>query len=261
MKLTLAIPVMGQLEDTKGVWGTHIANISDKENTEILVINNASKDNTKEFLERFVFPHFPDHRIVDNKDNIGVVGSMQQCVDYAKGDVIAILHNDLYVFEYGWDKRVLNEFEADDKLGLLGFLGSRAVGITGGRQFTMSNMIEAEIHGERITDARSCVIFDGMSLIGRKKMFQEVGGFDLGYTYHHFYDRDISMKSFTSGWNNKTIGVLCHHKSGVTANRADYQTWIDKKMETSNFTGDKASYDRSEAYFINKWKKFLPNGI
>jgi GT2 family glycosyltransferase len=261
MKLTIGVAVMGQLEDTKIFWGNLISNTMSKETVELLVINNNSQDDTKEFLERFVFPHFPDHRIIDNPDNVGVLASMQQIVDNAKGEVIAIIHNDLFILEPFWNERVVREFESDSKLGLAGFLGARRVGGTGGREGTMSNMLEAEVHGERMQGVSNAIIFDGLALIGRAAMFKQVGGFDQKYMYHHFYDRDISMASFTDGWTNKVIGVYCHHKSGVTANRPDYQTWIDGKMSTQGFTGDKASYDASEKYFINKWKAFLPNGI
>ena len=258
MKLSLCIAVMSQIEDTKGVWGCHVANIEDKANTELLVINNASTDGTVEFLNKFVFPYFPDHKLINNAENAGVLHSMNQCINESKGDVIAILHNDVYVFEKAWDKRVLNLFDSNARAGLAGFLGARGAGVTGGRMGTMSNMLEAEIHGERITDERRCTLFDGLSLIGRRAMFEKVGGFDEGYTYHHFYDRDISMASIYAGYWNYTIGIFCHHKSGITANRPEYQTWIDKKMGTTGFTGDKSSYDASEKYFCKKWSTFLP---
>lgn len=258
MKLTLAIPVMNQIEDTKGVWGCHLANISDKENVELLVINNASTDNTVDFLNRFIFPHFPNHKIVNNTENAGVLHSMNQCISESSGDVIAILHNDLYVFEHGWDNRIIEQFRQIPKLGLAGFLGAQGSGWQGGRMNTMSNMLEAEIHGLRERGQRQVAIFDGLSLIGRRTMFEQVGGFDEGYTYHHFYDRDISLLSYFGGWENWMIGVSCHHKSGITANRPDYGKWIAQKMGTQEGLGDKASYDKSEQYFINKWKGKLP---
>jgi len=258
MKLTVAIPCFNQLEDTKGIWGCHIANIEDKENTELLVVANGCTDDTVNFLNRFVFPYFPDHKLIINQENQGLIFPLNQCYKESKGDVIAILHNDVYVFDRGWDKDVLAEFEKDPKLGLAGFLGATGVGPTGGRQGTLSNMLEAEIHGERFTGVKPVVIFDGLSLICRRTMLDQVGGFDQGYAYHHFYDRDISLASYYGGWTNKVIGVFCHHRSGLTANRPDHQKWIDQKMGTSNFTGDKASYDASERYFIQKWGNKLP---
>lgn len=258
MKLTIAIPVMSQIEDTKPAWGCHVQNISDKLNTQLVVIDNGSTDNTIDFLNRFVFPHFPDHKLIHHDENVGVLKSMNECWRESTGDVVAILHNDLFVYEHGWDKRVLQQFEELPKLGLMGFFGAKGCGATGGRMNTFSNMMEAEIHGPRSGGQTKVVMFDGLSLIGRRTMFEQVGGFDENYAHHHYYDKDISLSSHFGGWENWFLGVYCHHKSGVTANRPEYQTWIDKKMGTSSFTGDKKSFDTSEQYFINKWKGKLP---
>jgi glycosyltransferase involved in cell wall biosynthesis len=258
MKLTIAIPVFNQIEETKGEWGCLVANTVNRDNVELLVINNGSTDGTKEFLEKFVFPYFPDHRIIDHEENIGMLASMQEAYKESKGDVIAILHNDVYVLDYGWNDDVMQQFELDPKLGLAGFLGAKGIGKTGGRMFTMSNMLEAEYHGERVQGVKDAIVFDGLSLICRREMLDSVGGFDQNYTYHHFYDRDISCASYFAGWHNKVIGIYCHHRSGITANRSDYGKWIAEKMKTKEGDGDLASYKQSEAYFIQKWGDKLP---
>lgn len=259
MKLSLCIPVMNQINDTKGVWGAHVENLGDKENSpELVVINNGSTDGTVEFLEKFIFPHFKEHKLVNNPENVGVVKSMNQCISESTGDVIAILHNDLYVYDDNWDERVLEVFEGNEKIGLAGFFGARGTYTNGGRMDAVSNMIEAEYHGTREDGNIRVGAFDGLSLIGRRTMFEQVGGFDEKYVYHHFYDRDISLASHFAGWENWLIGVYCHHVSGITANRPDYQTWIDEKMKTTGFTGDLASYKASEDYFFSKWLDKLP---
>ena len=89
-------------------------------------------------------------------------------------------------------------------------------------------------------------------------MFDQVGGFDEGHAYHHMYDRSISLESHSAGWENWFLGVYCHHRSGVTANRPDYQTWIARKMGTEVGKGDVASYQKSEQYFLQKWGARLP---
>jgi hypothetical protein len=89
-------------------------------------------------------------------------------------------------------------------------------------------------------------------------MLDQVGGFDQNHTYHHFYDKSISLESYLAGWHNKVIGIYCHHKNGVTANRPDYGKWIANKMGVKEGEGDKASFDASERYFLEKYRKVLP---
>jgi glycosyltransferase involved in cell wall biosynthesis len=258
LKLTVAIPVFNQLEETKGQWGCHLENIIDKASTEILVINNGSTDGTRDFINDNIFIHFADHRMIDHQENIGVLASMNEAWREARGDIVAIFHNDLYIYEYGYDKRIISEFEKDEKLGLAGFLGSRGIANNGGRINVISNMLEAELHGLRKSGVENVAVFDGLALIGRKAMFEKVGGFDQGFTYHHFYDKSISIESLKAGYVNKMIGVYCHHRGGITANRPDYGKWIANKMGVVEGLGDLESYKKSEAYFLNKYRTDLP---
>lgn len=258
MKLTIAIAVFNQLSDTKSCWGSHVQNVENKNEVELLVVDNGSNDGSKEWIEKFVFPHFPDHKCVRNEENIGLVATQQQIYKEAKGDVIAIIHNDLLILEKGWDARVVKLFESNPNIGLAGFFGYLGLDRSGGRFGCSSNFVEAEVHGDRFTGEKRVLGFDGISLICSRAMLDKVGGFDQEYCYHHFYDKDISMASAVAGFENWYIGVYCHHFNGLTANRPDYQTWIEKKMGTSGYTGDITSYKASEARFISKWKDRLP---
>lgn len=273
MKLTIAVAAYGQLYDTKVFWGNLVGLTSKKEEVELLVINNSPEiekpyggdtsatDNTQMFLEKWILPHFPDHKVISNPENVGVVKSLDMMHRNASGDVIAILHNDTIVMQANWNEWILSQFENDPKLGLAGFLGSVGTAHNGGRHITMSNLLEAEAHGQRITEVTDCVGFDGLALIPRKAMLDEVGGFDLNYDPHHFYDRDISLTSYHAGWKNKVIPVYCHHISGVTANRGDFANWSAKHLNVAVGEGDKTAYLNSEQYFLNKWQHYLPRMI
>lgn len=258
MKLTVATLVFNSLEQTKQCWGSIISSIADKENTELLVIDNGSTDGTADWLARFVFPHFPDHRIIRNEENQGVIAGLNQVWKEAKGDVVACIHNDLLIYEHGWDKRVLDLFERRERCGLAGFFGAEGIGFDGGRAMCNCNFLEAEIHATRNTGEKKVLLFDGISLIWRKTMLDEVGGFDTRYIHHHRYDLDISLISHFAGWENWFLGVNIHHLNGQTANHASYAEWADKKMGTQGFTGDKAIYDRNNQMFLDKWRGKIP---
>jgi len=261
MKLSIGIACFNQLGDTKGVWGNLIANTALKDEVELVVVDNGCTDDTVKFLNDFVFPRFPNHKLIQNPQNIGVVKALDQIHRQSTGEIIAIPHNDVNIFQYGWDKWVLQEFEADPKLGLAGFLGALGIAHNGGRHETMSNMLEAEYHGKRITEVKDVVGFDGLCLIPRRVMLDEIGGFDLNYDPHHFYDRDLSLASYHQGWKNKIIPVYCHHISGITANRPDYANWAAQKLGVEVGKGDQEVYMRSQAYFFQKWNHYLSRMI
>lgn len=260
MKMTIAVAVFGQLEDTKAFWGCLSANTTHKEEIELLVVDNHSPDDTVAFLNRFILPLWPNARIIQNNDNLGVVPTLQQIYQESKGDIIAILHNDLFIFEYAWNERVASVFAQDEKVGMAGFFGAKAAAANGGRGGCYSNFLEAEIHGQRTSGAEEVVLFDGVALICRRAMLDQVGGFDQNLNYL-YYDKDISLESFTHGWRNILVGIACHHRSGVTANRPDYQNWIAKKLNAPVEEAGMIAYRQAEEYYLKKWEGRLPLSV
>ncbi len=176
--------------------------------------------------------------------------------------------NDLLVYEKDWDKRVVKLFEEIDKLGGVGFFGSQGCGPLGERiqdvpspsvMAGMSNMLEAELHGMRMDQEwKPVAIFDGLAMVFSMEMLKKGNGFDQRYKWHHIYDRDASLESLRRGYKNVVMNVPCHHLSGITANRPEYQKWIDLKVGTSGFVGDKYTHDENSRIFKEKFEKVLP---
>jgi GT2 family glycosyltransferase len=258
LKLTIGVMMSNQLNDTKAVWGSFLHTIDDKQNVELLVIDNGSTDGSKEWVERFIFPHFPDHRMIRNEENLGTIKGLNQIWKESKGDVVATVHNDLIIYDKGWDNRVKDLFERHPKCGLAGFFGAEGMGGDGGRISCHCNFLEAELHATRDSGEKRVLMFDGISLIWRKEMMDQVGGFDQGYIWHHRYDLDISLTSHYAGWENWFLGVAVHHMNGLTANRPDSQIAADKVMGTTNYTGDNTAYTINNARFLEKWKGKIP---
>lgn len=265
-RLTLAIPVMNQLQDCKGILGVLRYNTS--EDVTWLIVDNGSTDPVEEFLTRYLKPKRLNY--VKNKENIGMVPTMQQIYDNCDTEILAVLHNDVFIFEKNWDQRVVDLFNSDPKIGMTGFFGCQGVGPIGERIQDISsmrqapgwsNMLEAEVHGQKMRrEVQPVAIFDGFSMIFRKETLDKSKGFDQRYAYHHYYDRDASLESLRHGYNNVVINVPCHHLSGLTANRSEYQNWVSEKTEGNrgNIHGDKWTHDHNMDLFQEKWSSVLP---
>lgn len=264
MKMTIAIPVMNELQDSKGMLSLLRHNTSD--DTEIMIIDNGSTDKYENFVVRYLKPKRLNY--IRNDSNIGLVKTMQQAYENTFSDILAVVHNDVYIYEKNWDQRLISYFKEIPKLGGIGLFGSQGCGPIGERlqdvprqdiAAGMSNMLEAEIHGMRLNQPwRSAAIFDGFAMIFSMEMLKKGKGFDQRYLYHHLYDRDASLESLRRGYKNIIANVPCHHLSGLTANQAQYQTWIDKKVNKTNFTGDKWTHDENSRLFAEKFKDALP---
>jgi len=259
MKFLIAILVMNQLGDTKAALASLKYTAPD---ADWLIIDNGSDENNnyKEWIERYIKP--PKLLYHRNDENVGVVKGLQQAYELATDyDIIAFLHNDVYVYEFNWHKRIASYF-ADDNLniGLASFFGAKGTHLNGARFDSTTNMLEAEIHAGGFRQAEPYVpisIVDGFSMICSRKMLDDIGGIDQDYVIHHGYDRDLPLKSLQAGYNNIAVNVPCHHISGITACRPDYQEWINKKLDRPD--GDHYCHDNNTiGVFNEKWADKLP---
>lgn len=282
MKLTLAIPCYNQLADSKGPLGSLRYMTSNE--TEFMIIDNGSTDPVEEFVRKYLQPKRLNY--IRNAENLGMVKTLQQAYENCETEILALTHNDVFVYEKDWDQRVLSYFKEMPNLGMVGFFGAQGCGPTGERiqdvpssnvMAGMGNMLEAEIHGFRLEqDWRSCAIFDGFMLIFHMELLRKTKGFDQRYHYHHIYDRDASLESLKHGYKNIVVNVPCHHVCGLTANRAEYQEWIDKKLKQDGISpevgkdrkgdihhptmksADLWTHDENSLIFKQKWEKVLP---
>ncbi|CAN5163806.1 hypothetical protein BH23BAC3_BH23BAC3_15750 [soil metagenome] len=63
--------------------------------TELIVIDNASIDDTFDYLQQLTEKNFLNIRLVSNESNSGFASSVNQGISIAKGDYILVLHNDV----------------------------------------------------------------------------------------------------------------------------------------------------------------------
>lgn len=274
MDLTLAIPIYGMLHHSKGALGN--LKMVTSEDVEWLIIDNGSQPPIEEFFIKYLKPRRV--RVVRNEENIGLVKTYQQIFDLCETKYLMILHDDVYIYERYWDKRVVGIFNEIDDLGMVGFFGASGCGpmgeriqdieVGGGNNMMagVSNMLEAEKHGTRLEGRYKAVaIFDGFALGFRMEMVKKSGGIDKRYKLHHLYDRELGLVSLALGYKNVVLGVSCHHTTGLTTGNAIYGDWL-KKVFKREFgkepmdvgAMDKHIHDSNTAIFMEKWRDVLP---
>jgi hypothetical protein len=195
-----------------------------------------------------------------------MVKTYNQIFDLTTTELVAVIHNDVYIYEKNWDRRVIKTFQAIESLGSLGFFGASGCGHIGerlqdvekaGQMSGISNLLEAEQHGIRLRDDWvPAAILDGLAMVFNMEMIKKGGGLDLKYQFHHLYDRELPLMSLALGYKNVVLNIPCHHQSGLTANRPGYQQWIN--AATGNKAGDAFTHDQNSAYFKKKWAHALP---
>lgn len=254
--LRLAMPMMGCLK----------YNTSDS--PEWLIVDNGSTDPVEKYIMNFVKPKRMSY--VRNDINPGLIANNNFAYNYCRDneiDLLCLLHNDCFIYEKGWDQRVISYFEKMPDLGIAGFFGAQGCHVDGGRmqdtnfpgRSGYSEMLEAELHGMKMGQNmpwRPAAIFDSFCMVFRVEMLKKCNGFDTRYKWHHFYDRDSSLESLRQGYKNIVVNVPNHHIGGLTNENPFYQEWLLKQIGSKMEDG--VVHNENKVKFMEKWAFALP---
>lgn len=86
--------------DRKPLLETCLINLNeygDPDHTELIVVDNASLDDTFEYLNQLQQDHFFHCRVIRNKQNAGFAASVNQGIEEAVGNYICVMHNDVHI--------------------------------------------------------------------------------------------------------------------------------------------------------------------
>jgi glycosyltransferase involved in cell wall biosynthesis len=248
MKLSVVIPVLNQFPLVQQT--LKFLSQDATRPYELIVIDNGSDEEFKTDL--------PDVKVIRYDDVLGSYPAFKIGLQESTGDVIAYFHSDFFVYEQGWEKRVLAEFEKDPRLGMIGFIGSNEIDQLGGRgggttsNFQGKNVVileddmiggqrtkytwsgsPAEAHGKRNSGFTRAAVVDGCSMILRRTALQDIG-FRDNFPLHHFYDRLIATQLLEKRWHIGVLGVECDHISGQTANAEEKWKQAARKWSTEH---------------------------
>jgi len=287
MKLTCVIPVLNQFQIAKKA--IEFLRLKNKDEYDILIIDNGSDEQ---------FPDGLGVKVVRYDKPIGSYPAFKEALKHTNADVLAFFHSDFFIYETDWHKKVLEQFERNERLGMIGFVGSDEIDSTGGRGLgTRSNFqgktivfvdkskidvsgrigylptisysgSAAEVHGKRVNAFSYGAVVDGCSMILRRTALEQIG-FREDFPPHHFYDRLIATQLLEVGWKIGILGVECDHISGQTANQEIKwqefaKEWCEKHNIVPSSLGvnwDHEIYLEAEKYWLNEYrekKRFLP---
>ena len=259
MKLSIVFPVLNQHELFYKCF-EEIRKNTTTDDIEYLIIDNGSDEDIV----------LPGVRVIKNKENIGVYPTTNQGMDNTNGDFVAFFHSDVVIWEKGWDKRVIKEFENDINLGLIGFVGSNEIDYNGGRGCgTMSNFMgksldkwtgsPAEHHGRRITEGHRSAVVDGCVMILDRSAWDNIG-YRKHFPPHHFYDRLICTQLLENNWNIMTLGIEFDHFNGQTSSHENkYDKFAEHWCKTHGEpvkvgSWDNTLYNRAEREWLKEYR-------
>lgn len=221
---------------------------------------------------------------------LGSVPAFRRGVGVALRDaeIIACLHDDFEILEYGWDQKVIRAFARNPNMGLAGFGGAISLGhedmyqkpynpMSLARGGFRSNLVDAEVHGVRSLLSEQVACLDGFSQIGRNDFFRGIWSpakiaderlsagtkpavpvwqalEDLGIV-HHLYDSLLGAIAARHGWETWYLPLRAQHHGGRTAvGDSGYGDWA----KTQVAEGDHGFWKAAHAIGYEAFKDVLP---
>ena len=190
--------------------------------TEVVVVDNASTDETAAVLE-----HFENViRVISNEENRGFVDACNQGAAAARGKYLIFLNNDTTVLP-GWLEGLLETIEAHPDHGAVGSMFLYPDGSIQEAGSIVWRNGEAHHYGwgespddRRFNFAREVDYCSAASLLIRKEIFERLSGFDRRFAPAYYEDVDLCFGVRSLGFKviYQPKSRLIHYE-GVTAGR------------------------------------------
>lgn len=211
---------------------------------ELIIINNASTDGTKEFLEEFS-KNYDNITIINNDENYGFAKGMNQGLKTAKGDFIFLLNNDL-LFTPNWLEKFVEILDKNKEIGLIScktnYCGEDFQLIKNADKINKENYLEkikpTEKNRFEIIETIRVVFF----CIGlTRKSFEKIGYLDEKFGLAWYEDDDYTIRTLYSG-----LKIAIAQDIFIYHNHSQSTSKLSKSKE------GKELFEKNKKYFENK---------
>ena len=220
-KVSIIIPVYGQTHFVLNCLDS-LARLHSKYTVEIMVADDASPASSRAEVLQVI----PWIRYERRAENGGFLECCNSAVQMARGEIVILLNSDTRVVD-GWLDELVLAFELFPKAGMVGsklFNDDATLQEAGGifwRDGSAHNYgRNQDSNRPEYCVARQADFISGASIAMRKKVWNEMGGFDRAYNPAYCEDADLAFRLRRSGyevWFVPTSRAI--HYEGVTHGR------------------------------------------
>jgi len=231
-------------------------------NYEIIVVDNASIDDSISFLEDL--KNTLPLEIIENKTNQSFSQANNSAVDVARGEFVLLLNNDVEPL-YGWLNQMMQVALRSQEVGAVG--AKLVYPYTSTSRYNQDNSFRIQHAGiafryegnfikpynrgnglepfeDRVNREEPRAAVTAAALLVKKDTYLEVGGLDEGYHYG-YEDVDFCLKLLKNGYKNLYCpqALLFHYEFGTQENDPNQDV---KNRRISN-----------RELFTRKWRNWL----
>ncbi len=163
----------------------------------IIVVDQASSDRTREYLEQLKQNLAGKLEIILNPENIGFVKGVNLGLTLSSAPFICLANNDL-IFTKGWLEEVIKVFEKNKFIGILN-PNSNNLGMHAKGQETIESLA-VDLSSSYSGIFAEMPFCSGFCMVMRREILDKSGGLSQDYIPMFFEDTDISMQAKAMGY-------------------------------------------------------------
>lgn len=203
----IIIPVWNQPEITKECIDSVEENTSYPH--KLIIIDNASGRETKEFLEGLERKPGPKICLIRNRRNEGFIKAINNGIARSEAEFVCILNNDTVVTR-GWLAEMVKLFGLDPKIGIVN-PSSNSLGQK------LPKAQRPDERGSEIKNQSGLFVETGSAfgfcMLMRRALFGEIGRFDEVYGRGNFDDTDLSLRAKREGYKTvRAFASFVYHR-------------------------------------------------
>ena len=199
------------------------------ESHEILFIHQAATKGNLKWAQHLVEKNANYHLLKCDR-NLDWAHCLNQAVEAGCGEYVVITHNDLIVYE-GWLERMLQCFQHDPGIGVVGPMSNNAGGIQQVGYLANSDPEQLELHikeFQRQNEFRRVptLKLSAFCLMFKRELIEKIGDFDDQFVSEELVIEDFCRRAAAWGYQNVVAaGAYVHHydrhkaKKGLSAGR------------------------------------------
>ncbi len=215
MKCDIIIPVWNQLTFTKDCINSILKNTEGMD-YQLIVIDNASDDHTKKYLEELKNIGNPKVTLVRNDKNLGFVKAANQGIGVSHAPYICILNNDTLVMK-GCLKEMIRIADMDRDIGIVNPSSNNL-----GQKPAKGQPVEFYAESLRNESGKFVELGAaiGFCMLIKREVIEKVGTFDEIYGMGNFEDTDFSRRAVKEGYRPvRACGAYVYHRESSSFNK------------------------------------------
>jgi len=233
MRCDIVLPIWNKKELTRDCIESIIKNTSYP--YRVILIDNASRSETKEYLEGLKQDNRLDVLLIRNEENVGYTAAVNQGIDTSDADFICIQNNDTIVTR-GWLGEMVKIAGLKEEIGIVN-PESNTLGrcppdeSVGGIEKYAEQFLKCK---GQYTELGAAV---GFSFLMKRSVIDKIGGWDEVFSPGYFDDTDYALRAAKAGYKS-----VCAKAAYVY--HVEHASFRDKKLEEIFKRNEQIFYER-----------------